>query len=128
DGRKVATRSDNEVRIWDMRSGKMLRRISGKGFIPGLRWSRDGKHVVVASANDLNWWNVSTGRLTRTEPLPSGWIQRANLLPCGTRASCTFIDKGSLHTVILHLTQRGARIYSAPIDHDIRISPDGRRV
>jgi WD40 repeat protein len=131
DGRKVATRSSGEVRIWDLRSGKVLSRIRGRDFIAGLRWSQDGRHVVVASGNELVWWDADMGKRARAERLLDGGIFHAALLSGGKRACCTFsTDKHPWHLAILDLTRRGKPIYCAAADHEgvsPQVSADGRR-
>jgi WD40 repeat protein len=129
DGDMVATWAGNDVRIWELRSGKMLRRIQGKGLLPDLRWTGDGKSVVIAGQEGkLVWYDSSTGRRTRTEALPAGKIARAALLSGGRKASCRVREKGGDTLCILDLARNGSRIFEKKGPHDYWSSPDGSHV
>jgi RNA polymerase sigma factor (sigma-70 family) len=74
DGRTLATSSlFEEVRLWDMGNGRLLRKLAGKEVQGGLiqRWasalafSPDGKTLAVACENQtVRLWDVATGKQT----------------------------------------------------------------
>jgi WD40 repeat protein len=86
DGRRVATRSGAEVRLWDLATGRMLRRIPGERLWPGVRWTPDGKQVAVGRQGRFAWYDADTGKKVREIPLPTAkWQAQAWLTPDGKR-------------------------------------------
>lgn len=74
DGRRVATLSRTELRVWELRTGQTIRRIPGKGFLPGLRWTPDGRQLVAGEADGVGWWDADSGkRLRRVAVPPRKW-------------------------------------------------------
>ena len=53
DGRRLATRSPQVLRLWDARTGKPLRTVATGRFVPGLSWSPDGMALVAADAGKV---------------------------------------------------------------------------
>jgi WD40 repeat protein len=69
---------DEMVRLWDVASGKELRRLEGhsRGMISAVRFSPDGKHLASRGGNDATviLWEARTGQIkARIEP-----VQRIN--------------------------------------------------
>jgi WD40 repeat protein len=132
DSSRVATQSPSAVRIHELRSGKMLHCIQGKDFVPGLRWSADGKGLVVARrAGKLCWYDLPNGKRERQADLPSGGVLEASLLPGGKRASCIVEDsKRNRRLIVLDLAApRGPFRYAAETFGNgwPALSPDGSR-
>lgn len=64
DGRRVAAAATTgEIRVWDLPSGRLLRRIDMPGhFWSQLRFSPDGQHLFAADrANSGRLWRLDTG-------------------------------------------------------------------
>jgi WD40 repeat protein/serine/threonine protein kinase len=116
DGRLIATGGqDRIVRIWDARTGKQLRELSGHArTVSGVAFSRDGKRLVSASGGierqfprlgvpnplnlpsdtqdevpDLKIWDVDTGKELRSFSLPGKGPGMA-LSPDGETVAATF--------------------------------------
>jgi WD40 repeat protein len=83
DGWRIATRSASELRIWDLRSSRMVHRIPGRGFVAGLRWSADGKSLAVGSPGRFAWYDAESGKRLREGVIPALGLIRASLLPDG---------------------------------------------
>jgi WD40 repeat protein len=125
DGRRIATRSETELRIWELRTGKMLRRI-GVETLPGMRWAEDGKAVVAGQKNKLYWWDVGTGKVVREAALPSGTLLRASFLRGGTRISCLLLDeKRRRRFVVANLSAPEKPWLYSGEEHRSLASPDG---
>ena len=71
DGRLLVSGSrDNDVKagqlkIWDVHTGKLLRRLPEPGTIMGVATSPDGKLIASASLNAVKLWEWETGRFVR---------------------------------------------------------------
>jgi WD40 repeat protein len=132
DGRRVATQSVSELRIWDLRTGMMLRRIGGEDFVPGLRWARGGKALVVARPGELSWYDADTGKRLQRWRLPPGMLRRAALLPDEKQVSCHVEDReGHSRLLIVDLkSPAGPWPFSTatPRVGGPPLSPDGGRL
>lgn len=117
DGKSLASgSSDRTIRIWDVASGSVIRELTNPGLRPtgpaprqahpgwvnGLRYTHDGKHVVSAgnaagSQGYVALWNPTDGKLLRQLTLPSGPIYGIALSPDGKRAAlaCGPVDRNS---------------------------------
>ncbi|HEX6623013.1 MAG TPA: PQQ-binding-like beta-propeller repeat protein [Pyrinomonadaceae bacterium] len=72
DGRLVATGGGGDVVVWDVATGREVRRLVGNEGDPGAQdldgltggaFSPDGRLMAVAAGPNLRLWNVETGRL-----------------------------------------------------------------
>ncbi|MFA7241153.1 MAG: hypothetical protein WC091_13670, partial [Sulfuricellaceae bacterium] len=78
DGSSIATASyDNSARLWDLASGKELRRFDGHGDpVNCVAFSPDGSSIATASSdNSARLWDLASGKLL-VELFPSrdGWM------------------------------------------------------
>src|SRR5262249_4431134 len=92
DGARLATRYANELRTWELSSGKMLRRIAAQGLAHGLRWSADGRQLAVGRAGKFAWYDAASGRLVRRVALAAGEVYEARLLAGGRQVFATFFN------------------------------------
>jgi WD40 repeat protein len=54
---------DPTIRIWELATGKELRRLaSDQQFIHALKFTPDGKTLIVASRSSVSLWDVATGK------------------------------------------------------------------
>jgi WD40 repeat protein len=69
DGRRIVTADDDAARIWDARTGKRLKTLTGNlsiGIVSAA-FGPDGSRVVTGGRNGaVRIWDASTGRLERT--------------------------------------------------------------
>jgi WD40 repeat protein len=75
DGTQLATAGeDSNVRIWEVKSAKLLRILTGAVYNPrpvvlfeklALAWSRDGKKLATTCRGGVAVWNTTTGRRER---------------------------------------------------------------
>ena len=70
----VAGYNNNQVRIWDITSGKMERLLEGHtGVVWSVAYSPDGKMIISGSADKtVKCWDAETGKLIRTLPDKKG--------------------------------------------------------
>lgn len=131
DGERVATRSGREVRQWELRTGKMLRRLEVDRDVLSLRWSGDGKFLVAGQpGGKLTWYDAVTGKSTRstTLTLPAGTVQRLTLLAGDARASCQVETADGTRLLIFDLEQPGKPLLDRPVQRGAYESPDGKYV
>jgi WD40 repeat protein len=92
DERHVATYCPTGLSVWDLKSGRMLRTISGESFCLGLCWTQDGKALAVGAPGEFRWYDVRNGKRTRGVPLPDGSLSYAFLAKGGKKV-CWCIDR-----------------------------------
>jgi WD40 repeat protein len=88
DGRRLATRGPDGIGIWDLRTARPLKRINGKGVLPGVRWTPDGRAILAGDASTATWWNSKTGQPIRTVRLPWKKVTSVHLLGSGKHLLC----------------------------------------
>jgi serine/threonine-protein kinase len=68
---------DNTVRLWDMRTGKEIRRFVGhKGLVHGLAFTADSKRVVTSGSDGtVRLWEVATAKEIRQLPGHKGAVR-----------------------------------------------------
>ncbi len=84
----IATGSSKLVRIWDVRSGRLLASIQVRGELRDLCFSPNGKLLAATSGDtELDWWDVSDPTKPR-ELIPlqghTAWISTVAFSPDGT--------------------------------------------
>ncbi|PZV15225.1 MAG: hypothetical protein DCF22_07605 [Leptolyngbya sp.] len=128
DGLKlIGTGTDRTVRIWDVATGKLLRRLSGhEGFIEQAQFSPDGQQIASASWDrTVRIWNSSTGSLLAIFSHPDS-LTSAHYSPNGQRLAITSLD-GTAQVLdsqtgavrVIMAGHRGAVL-------DANFSPDGQ--
>ena len=80
---------DGSIDIWDVRSGRLIRTMSGhRNKVLAVRFLADNRQVISASKdNSVKLWDVMTGRLLRSSQLagPSEYLRALSISPDGTR-------------------------------------------
>lgn len=79
-GKRVLTGScDNEAKIWDVETGKVIKTFAGhKDCVVLARLSPDGKQVLTASRDgSVKIWEVKSGKLLKTIVAYTHWINSA---------------------------------------------------
>lgn len=124
----------SEVRIWEFPSGRLLHTLAEqRGVVKDLAFSQDGKTLVTASvepdrpAVELRLWEVRTGKLTRSVPVPGKRVFHLALDPGLQRFA---VDReGALELWDL---PTGRMTRSIPVSSGsalrLRFSPDGQRL
>ncbi|MDP9830164.1 WD40 repeat domain-containing protein [Kineosporia succinea] len=64
-GRLVAASLGQQVRIWDTRSGRLLRQIKSidEGYFFDLAWSPNGSRLATVNGDEVRLWTPGTGHL-----------------------------------------------------------------
>ena len=68
-GEQLASTSDGcDVKIWDARTGRVIRRLTGAiGVVTSVVWSPDGRVLASGSTNKIvTLWDAATGRILGT--------------------------------------------------------------
>ncbi|MGI8596054.1 MAG: toll/interleukin-1 receptor domain-containing protein [Thermoleophilaceae bacterium] len=95
DGRVVLTAGPRSARIWDTRSGRMLRELRDPGSALTMEKARlrpDGRAVLTVSDDGVRVWDVPGRRVVRTIAHP-GRVVDAAFSPDGARIVTTSSDR-----------------------------------
>jgi WD40 repeat protein len=77
---------DGVIRVWDLPMGKILRRFSENSTIPIVRFSPDGRFLVVNGYREVSIRNIQTGDLLKTvDACKEGGVTSAFFSPDGRR-------------------------------------------
>ena len=109
DGVHVLSSSrDNCVRLWEIKSGKLVRRftVAGSGSMWGIRFVNGGKEFLAASSsNKVYRFEVATGKVLMSYSHPDD-VYRLALHPDGKH----FVATGSGKLIILWETATGKKV------------------
>jgi len=129
DGRRVLTPSDDALRIWDLETGKLLRRFEGgRGSARPCALSPEGRQVLTGTLEgEVVLWDVETGREVKRIKGHKGLVAALEFSPDGKQALSGAFDG----TVRLWELASGKELRHIDIDPAIqvfcvRFSPDGR--
>jgi len=122
--------TDNSVRVWDVASGREVRRFNYSGALgTTIQFSSDGKRLLRVDRSEIHVWDIATGsELFAIASPPSPRNQRASFSP---DLRTILIDDGS--SLRLFEYQNGkARCTVGPWSGhsflDAKFDPDGRRI
>jgi WD40 repeat protein len=86
DGKTLAAGDDNCIRLWDVTTGKEVRRFSTEGTVHNVTFAPDGKALFTeGNDNVFRWWDVATGKELRRFELPAAEVKLRALAPGGKR-------------------------------------------
>src|SRR5207245_836997 len=127
-------KEDNTVRLWDVETGKELRRFEGhRSFVVAVAFSPDGRRALSAGMvqtppdQSATWlWDVASGKeLHRFHEL-GGHISSVAFSPDGRQ----ILSGGWSETVRLWDVESGRELHrfeTPAMVHSVAFSPDGRR-
>lgn len=122
DGLWLATAGETSTRLWDARSGRLVRVLRGGG---SLAWSADGRWLA-SSGQGLRVWNAGNGTLRRF--VPSGrkgvaWSRDGENIACGWKEHGFAVVNAATGRVLFSgiPPARSGELYTV-------FSPDGRSV
>ncbi len=131
DGRRALTGSwDKTAILWDVESGRMLRRFLGHTYpVWAVDISPDGRHVLTGSKDTTAIiWDAETGQAVRVLRGHKGWVVSARFSPDGGRVLTGSGDK----TAVLWDSETGRKLLELRGHtegvHSVAFSPDGRRI
>lgn len=89
-GKWVIGRGQTELRIWDLRTGKVLNRFPQPDPVVSLDLHPNGRRLVTLDRkNGIRFWDASTGNLEGKSPDPTMKMSRVSFTPTG-RLLCLY--------------------------------------
>jgi WD40 repeat protein/class 3 adenylate cyclase len=128
DGRILAIKLIDGMKLVDRQTGAELRRLQGADAVIAAAFSPDGNQILTGHASNRNpakLWDATTGRLIRALPGHRGWVARVAISPDGkhaltgswdTTAICWDLDTAEPLHELIH----------SGIVYSVAFSPDGR--
>lgn len=115
----------DQIKLWDVASGKEVRAWKTDGMVDGMAFSPDGKMLAGVEKKGVTFWNSATGEVVRQ--IPVKYARLVAFSPDGKRvATASSLDIRIFDVVsskeVLALTGHSATI------HDLSFSPDGTRL
>ena len=121
--------SDSAVRVWDVESGREIRKLEGhKGRVLSVAVSPDGSRVVTGGDTSVIVWDATNGKIIRRFDGHTGLLTCVSFLPDGKHVVSGSFDK----TIRLWDLNSGKEIHRF-VGHPkeitwFAVSPDGRHL
>jgi WD40 repeat protein len=136
DGRLLATggsQNDNDARLWDVATGKEVRRIETGGVVLAVAFSPDGKSLASSRGEDrVVLWDVATGKELRAMKGALGSASTLAFSPDGRLlAAAGNEEKEGKRTHAIRLWDAGSGELQrswADTTTSLAFTPDGRRL
>ncbi|KAG2353083.1 quinon protein alcohol dehydrogenase-like superfamily [Suillus spraguei] len=128
DKRRMVTASGESLRLWDLQTGVMVRKMEHHNWVLSLAVSRDGKLIASGDHDgEVIVWDGETGEsLTQPIKAHSTYIFSLNFSPDGTALASGSRDKTTKLWNTRTWEQQGDPVECDSDVRDIRHSPDGK--
>ena len=136
-GLAVTGSEDGSAILWEVASGKQLRRFAGGGpKVVAVAISRDGRLLASAAGNVVTAWDAATGRVRQRFQSPGGEVTAvaisadSKLITAGLSASSVFTNQLVYGVVWDAVTGQEVSRYQGfhGSAYAIAFSPDGRTI
>jgi len=128
---------DNDIRIWDVATGKVIRRLSGHtGWIRSLAFAPNGTLLASGSTDQtVRIWDAATGQLLATLRGHTGFIGGVAFSPDGTTLASASRDGSARLWDVASGKEIGSFSFRTALDPDtnlrhwatgVTFSPDGK--
>jgi len=129
DGKILASvsRSDDQIKLWQMDTGKLLGQIAANEGIVSLAISPEQKIVVTGSRDTtVKLWNLSNGTRKLTFKWNSGWVNAVAISP-DQQTLVAGTESGTIHIVDLNALKEKQSLKngSLPVE-SVAFTPDGK--
>lgn len=132
DGRVIASAETGDIRIWDVESGDLLKRLYERwtdNSASGLAFSPDGRQIAAGYLDKVIVWDIADGRQVQTLQDESLWtVSSLAFSPDGRQLLSGSWDEAirlwDVSTGKLSHTLKG---HTEEVN-DVAFSPDGRRI
>ena len=124
DGKLLASGTASTVKLWDVATGGVLKRLSGhSSTVKSVSFSPDGKTLFSQSLDEVKLWDVATGQEIRTF---SGHLDQITTMSLSMNGSILATGE-DYKTVRLWDVASGKALkeFSSPVQL-VRFSPDGK--
>jgi WD40 repeat protein len=117
---------DAALKLWEVRTGRLVRSIDVRASVNAVAFSPDGRHAISGSTDGaVKLWEVESGRLVRKFSNSQDWILSVSFSRDGAK-----IVSGSKSGTTLWDAKTGRLLRSFPSQAvgAVKISSDGQRV
>jgi WD40 repeat protein/anti-sigma factor RsiW len=97
DGTTLATLLEGRARLWDARTGRLLKTFGDRSSVMALAWAPNGSRMALADGKQhrVVLWEPRTDRVSPTSlPVQSGWAPLLGWSPDGGELACAHRSDG----------------------------------